>query len=215
MSTSPNPLAAAAGMVAARRVRSPRPAGAETVDHRELGPILDAVRRGGVPALDELDDSLVAYRRSLETVDPDALDAPGALAFWVNLYNVGALISARDASVAGLDSMLRIPSVFSRRWTTIAGESLSLDDIEHGKVRRFGDPRIHAALVCGSVSCPTLRHEAFGDSALDAQLDEQMRRFVAAGGASLDRTRNVIQLGRVMRLPRRARDALLRTRRRR
>ena len=46
-----------------------------------------------------------------------------------------------------------------------------LDDIEHGKVRRFGDPRIHSALVCGSVSCPTLRFEPYEGDRLDASAD--------------------------------------------
>jgi hypothetical protein len=54
-------------------------------------------------------------------------------------------------------SVLRMPGAFSAPFVTVAGERLSLDAIEHAKIRRFADPRIHAALVCGSVSCPTLR----------------------------------------------------------
>ena len=55
------------------------------------------------------------------------------------------------------------PGAFDAPWAMVGGESLSLNDIEHGKIRRFRDPRIHAALVCGSVSCPTLRYEPFGE----------------------------------------------------
>ena len=69
---------------------------------------------------------------------------------------------------------------------TVGGESLSLDNIEHGKIRRFKDPRIHAALVCGSASCPTLRFEPFEGRTLDAQLDDQMTSFLAAGGAGIE-----------------------------
>jgi hypothetical protein len=68
----------------------------------------------------------------------------------------------------------------------VAGESLSLHDIEHGKVRRFGDPRIHAALVCGSASCPTLRSEPYRGPGLEAQLETQMLDFLRAGGAATD-----------------------------
>jgi hypothetical protein len=57
----------------------------------------------------------------------------------------------------------------------------ALDGIEHGKVRRFKDPRVHAALVCGSMSCPTLRSEPYVGERLEAQLDDQMRRFLAGG----------------------------------
>ena len=56
-----------------------------------------------------------------------------------------------------------------------------------------GDPRIHAALICGSVSCPTLRGEPYAG----AGLNEQLRYFMAAGGCSADRAGRVIRLSRV------------------
>ena len=75
--------------------------------------------------------------------------------------------------------------------------SLRLPDLERGKNRRSGDPRIHAALVCGSVSCPTLRHEPYeGD--VDGQRDAQMRSFLAMGGASVDRDNGILRLSRVL-----------------
>ncbi len=76
---------------------------------------------------------------------------------------------------------------------------MSLNDIEHGKIRRFGDPRIHGALVCGSVSCPTLRNEPFTGALLDKQLDDQMRQFLASGGARLDEASNTMHLTKVLR----------------
>ncbi len=75
---------------------------------------------------------------------------------------------------------------------------MSLDDMEHGKIRRFGDPRIHGALVCGSASCPTLRSEPFDGARLDEQLDSQMRFFLANGGGRLDRAENTLHLTRVL-----------------
>ena len=132
----------------------------------------------------------------MERVDPDTLSRDGALAFWLNLYNAGALALAADALENGETTVLRIPGAFDTPWVTIAGEPLSLNDIEHGKIRRFGDPRIHAALVCGSASCPTLRYEPFGDD-VGAQLDDQMRSFLAAGGAGVDRDTGTLQLSRI------------------
>ena len=93
-----------------------------------------------------------------------AFRAMERLAFWLNLYNAGALALAADTLSAGENTVLRIPGAFDAPWAMVGGESLSLNDIEHGKIRRFGDPRIHAALVCGSASCPTLRYEPFGDN---------------------------------------------------
>jgi len=88
------------------------------------------------------------------------------------------------------------PGAFDTTWATIAGEQLSLNDIEHGKIRGFGDPKIHAALVCGSVSSPTLRYEPLGNPT-SPQLDEQMRSFLHGGGAAVDRGSGTLRLSRV------------------
>jgi hypothetical protein len=178
-------------------MRRPAPDGHGATGHDELAAVLDELRRGGVPALVPLQGKLAEYRTRLETIDPDSLARPEALAYWLNLYNAGALNLAADAFAHGTASVLRVPGGFSRPWATVAGEVLSLDAIEHGKVRRFGDPRIHGALVCGSASCPTLRYEPFDGNRLDQQLTDQMQAFLAGGGAVADRTDNVLLLSRV------------------
>ncbi len=115
----------------------------------------------------------------------------------MNLYNAGALDLARRTWDAARGTVLRTPGGFDAPFVTVAGEDLSLDAIEHGKIRRFGDPRIHGALVCGSVSCPTMRPTPFTGAGLDAELDDQLRRFLAAGGATADRTEGVLRISRV------------------
>lgn len=72
-----------------------------------------------------------------------------------------------------------------------------IDDIEHAKLRRFGDPRIHAPLVCGSVSCPILRREPYTGPGLTDQLDEQLTYFLASGGSQVDRDQALVTLSRV------------------
>jgi hypothetical protein len=195
--SGPNPLAVAWSIMRAMRSRRPAPSGTGSTDHSRLAPVLDALRRHGVTALTERRDDLDDYRTHLETIDPDTLTGDEALAFWLNLYNAGALTVAAEAAARGESSVLRLPGAFRRPWTHIAGEDLSLDAIEHGKIRRFGDPRIHGALVCGSASCPTLRHEPYRGAALDQQLDDQLRSFLAAGGAVADREARVLKLSRV------------------
>jgi len=167
------------------------------VDHTALQPILETLHDMGVPALAGLRAALAEYRDAMAAVDPDSLTRGEALAFWLNLYNAGALEVAADAYERREASVLRLPGAFQRPWATVAGEDLSLDDIEHGKLRRLGDPRIHGALVCGSASCPTLRYEPYRGSDVEAQLDDQLRRFLSAGGAVADRTKNVLALSRV------------------
>jgi len=132
----------------------------------------------------------------MERIDPDVLSRKGSLAFWLNLYNAGALLLAADAFEPTTATVLRIPGAFDRPWAEVSGAALSLNDIEHGKIRRFGDPRVHGALVCGSASCPTLRYEPFGTD-LDRQLDDQMRSFLAGGGASVNRLTGTLRLSRI------------------
>lgn len=184
-------------MVLARRVRRPMPTGSIRIDHRPFSPILDDLLRGGILTLRDNVAALDGYRAMLSSVSPDALAPEEALAFWVNLYNAGALLAAERALADGESSVLRVPGAFSTRDLAVDGEAVSLDDIEHGKIRRFGDPRIHGSLVCGSVSCPTLRGEPFTGAHIDRQLDHQMRAFVASGGARVDRSRNVVELSSI------------------
>ncbi|MEN8041162.1 MAG: DUF547 domain-containing protein [Actinomycetota bacterium] len=198
MSKGPNPLRAGWNMVYALRLRTPGPGGSRGIDHTELASVLTRMREHGTRTLKDAVPDLAAYRDHVERTDPDTLSPDGALAYWINLYNAGALHRAGQAFSNDLDSVLRVPGAFSAPWATVARETLSLDDIEHGKIRRFGDPRIHGALVCGSVSCPTLRSEPFEAERLDAQLDDQMRSFLAGGGARLDRANHTLHVTRVL-----------------
>ncbi len=196
MADQPNPIAVAISILRARRIRRPDPSGTGTVASGDLGQVLETLRSGGITALPAERDRLDGFRDRMQATDPDSLNRDGALAFWLNLYNAGALAIASDAFEEGAATVLRTPGVFDATWATIAGESLSLNDIEHGKIRRFGDPRIHGALVCGSASCPTLRYEPFGEN-LDDQLDDQMRSFLAGGGAAVDRPAGTLRLSRI------------------
>lgn len=200
MTSGPNPAVVAWSMVRARRLSPPLPDphSTITVDHSELGQVLDAFVSSGIASLTDSGAALEGYRDSMEATDPDDLNAGEALAFWMNLYNAGALRAAGLAFDEDMGSVLRVRGAFSAPWATVAGRELSLDDIEHGKIRRFGDPRIHGALVCGSASCPTLRAEPFTGAALDHQLDDQLRFFISHGGGSVNRADNSVRLSSVL-----------------
>ena len=180
---TPNPLTVAWSIAKAKRVRPPGPFGTGQVRHDALRPILEAVERGRTVALVDRRADLEKYLDQLCSVDPDGLTRDEALAFWINLYNAGSLSVAAIAAERREDSVLRVPGAFDTPFAEVSGEALSLDSIEHGKIRRFGDPRIHGGLVCGSVSCPTLRPEPYEGEKIDEQLEDQMRRFLSGGAA--------------------------------
>lgn len=102
------------------------------------------------------------------------------LAFYINAYNIYAIKMVIDH--LPLESIRDAGSFFSPVWKksvgTIGGKAVTLDEIEHAILRTMGEPRIHFAIVCASLSCPDLRMEAFRADRLDQQLEEQTRAFL-------------------------------------
>jgi hypothetical protein len=114
--------------------------------------------------------------------DPAGLSSRSErLAFWIDAYNLLAIRTVIDTGVTG--SIKDAGSFFSPVWKrpagAVGGETYSLDRIEHQILRPLGEPRIHLAIVCASLSCPDLRPEAYTPDRLGAQLDDQARRFLA------------------------------------
>jgi hypothetical protein len=106
---------------------------------------------------------------------------PEQLSFWINAYNILAIDVVLEhqpiESIRDAGSLLR--PIWSRRAGQAAGTDVSLGEIEHEILRPLGDPRIHAAIVCASVSCPSLRREAYRPGRIEAQLDDAVRGFLA------------------------------------
>jgi hypothetical protein len=120
------------------------------------------------------------------------------IAFLINAYNSFTLQSIIDQNPLK-KSIRDIPGVWEGRKFQLAGQSKTLDDIEHKTLRvDFNEPRIHVALVCAAISCPPLRNEAYTPENLDAQLDDQVRRFIASSqGFRLERQKNRVYLSSI------------------
>jgi hypothetical protein len=142
--------------------------------------------------------ALKAYLDSLSKVSEkefDAWSAPEQMAFFVNAYNAFTVekILGRYPDIGSIWDFGRLfGNPFRDEFFVLLGEKRSLDWIEHERLRkRYREPRIHYALNCASVGCPMLREEAYAASRLDAQLEEQARRFLS------DRSRNRLREGRL------------------
>ena len=135
------------------------------------------------------DPRLDTYLAQLAATDPDTIASrDDQLALWLNAYNAYTLKivvdnypidSINDLHTGGLVvGHLLNKTVWDRKFVVVGGRTISLDDIEHGIVRKqFDDARIHFALVCAARSCPQLRTEAYEGYQLDVQLDDQGRIF--------------------------------------
>ncbi len=135
----------------------------------------------------EVDDAdreaLQDYLRRLASLDPRGHSAAEQQAFWINLYN--ALTVELVLAHYPVGSIREIyGGLFNRGpWdeplTSIAGQRLTLNDIEHRILRPiFADPRIHYAVNCASLGCPNLAAQAYTAANLEALLDAGARAYV-------------------------------------
>lgn len=124
------------------------------------------------------------------------LDGPRErMAFFINAYNLLAIKMVVDhqplASIKDVGNLLW--PVWKREAGRRDGAPVSLDDIEHARLRRAGDPRVHFAIVCASLSCPDLRAEPYRTASLESQLDEQVTGFLANPGKGLRIEANTVR----------------------
>ncbi|CAM1345571.1 DUF547 domain-containing protein [Tenacibaculum amylolyticum] len=115
-------------------------------------------------------------------------------AFWINCYNAYFLILRVEKKISKSD-------IYSKKLINIAGVLFSLDDIEHGILRKYRykfsrgflgnlfasrrikqlavnaiDYRIHFALNCGAESCPPIAF--YNAEELDTQLNIATQAFL-------------------------------------
>ena len=129
----------------------------------------------------ELDAYLTVLSKNHPTSDWDKNDQ---LAFWINAYNAFTVkLIVKNYPVVSIKdlggSIYKVNTPWDEKFIHIGEETYDLNNIEHGIIRKeFSDPRIHFAVNCASISCPPLRNEAYVGSKLNAQLDDQAKRFI-------------------------------------
>ncbi|MEH6588937.1 MAG: DUF547 domain-containing protein [Halioglobus sp.] len=112
----------------------------------------------------------------IATTQIKSMDRDHQLAFYINAYNILAAQGILDGSSP--DSLLGRYLYFKRDKYTVAGQRITLYQLEHERIRTLKEPRIHFAIVCASQSCPILRNEAYTPPNLDQQLDTAARDFI-------------------------------------
>lgn len=104
--------------------------------------------------------------------------AAARLAYYIDAYNALAMYGVLDAGVPERFGWLGRVRFFYLRKFVMGGRSISLYSLENDVIRPMGDPRVHFALNCMSVSCPRLPRTAFTADGLDRELDAAAREFV-------------------------------------
>lgn len=129
-------------------------------------------------------EELFAYIEQMENVSKDEFKQftnNQKLAFWINAYNAYTIqLIIKNYPVKSIKD---IGGLFLSAWgidfINLLGKKMSLDDIEHKTIRKnFKEPRIHFAVNCASISCPSLLQEAYNAEHLNSQLEFSAKRFL-------------------------------------
>jgi Protein of unknown function, DUF547 len=180
--------------------------------HRPLDALLDLYVRDGLVyyrALRSDRGKLDGYVASLDGPAADAVASwprERQIAFWLNAYNAHVLRAVVDAyPIKGAaknypgSSIRQIPGVFERTKRRVAGQSLTLDEIETTIVAGYKDPRLYLALGRGALGSGRLLSEAYSGGDLERQLTTVAREFTTNGDlCRLDRTTNLVTVSPIL-----------------
>ncbi len=133
--------------------------------------------------------------------------------FWLNMYNGWFQVLA-------VKRKLKNPEIFKSKQITIASKKFSLDEIEHGILRKFRwkyskgylasffpgktikqlavekiDYRIHFALNCGAKSCPPIAFYKYAN--IDRQLDIAAKVFLKSE-TEIDTINKTVSVTKIM-----------------
>ncbi|MEO6915180.1 MAG: DUF547 domain-containing protein [Chitinophagaceae bacterium] len=164
------------------------------------------------------EESTIALEKALAGMERkrliDGLNNDDAIkTFWINMYNAWfQILATREKK--------KRPEIFTGKLINIAQMKFSLDDIEHGILRRYRwklskgylpklfpgklikqlavskiDYRIHFALNCGAKSCPPIAFYTYSN--IDKQLDIAARSFLNSE-TTFDDAKKEITVSKIM-----------------
>ncbi|MGH1364123.1 MAG: DUF547 domain-containing protein [Calditrichia bacterium] len=146
----------------------------------ETDALLTQIVSDGLVDYDKLNSMLKPQLNSLANQistmpESELANANVRKAFLINAYNILTL-SGIVANMP-INSPQDVGGFFDRHKYSVAGEQLTLNDLENKKIREpYGDARIHFVLVCAAKGCPILIPEAYRPETLDKQLERQTRQ---------------------------------------
>jgi hypothetical protein len=198
-----------AGLAGAQERLPDQPKSSSPIDLQLYSQLLETYTRS-VPDLVGTRVDYASLKRSAEwkrltaqvhSAQPSRLTRDQKVAFWINAYNI--LTIDLVTQNYPIDSIKDLGSFFSPVWdktvATIEGQELSLGFIEHKILRKQREPRIHAAIVCASTSCPPLARTPFRSPRLDDDLDDAMSAWLASPekGIAVDTSNNTVELSKI------------------
>lgn len=174
--------------------------------HTLLDRILDTYVRDGYVYYNALRAERSSLDRYVTSLDIAPVQLAGMTendrrAFWINAYNALVLRTVINAypirGKAGAypaSSVGQLPGAFDKIRHRVAGQVLSLDEIEN-LIAKLGDARLLLALGRGTIGSARLRSEAYRGARLDEQLTDAVKGFVrSARNFKLDRESGALKV---------------------
>ncbi len=113
--------------------------------------------------------------KQLRTYSLEGKSANVRKAFWINAYNI-AVINAVIEHYP-ISSPKEVEGFFGKEKHKVAGNSLTLDEIEDNKLMKpFQDPRLHFVLVCAAKGCPQIVSYAYQPENLEEQISSKTKK---------------------------------------
>ena len=167
----------------------------ERVDHRKWQEILDEYVDADPSGVNVVDYAALAtnpadvvkldgYLEHLQGIDPRVYRRVEQMAYWINLYNAVTVKVVLDAypveSIKQVhEGVVPLTGPWNDVHASVAGQDLTLDQIEHGILRPiWRDERIHYAVNCAAYGCPHLIETAFTAANTESLLEAGARAFV-------------------------------------
>ncbi|CAM9192830.1 unnamed protein product [Choristocarpus tenellus] len=164
----------------------------------------------------EDDPNFSRFVKSLETATTSGLGKDAEYSLWINAYNALAIKTVTDnpckkkymglmnKKIEGIKDVGSLAkTVWKRPAGVVGGRMVSLDDIENEELRNPkdfpADPRLHACIVCASVSCPDVAMKAYMPETLEEDMSENLRAFLrnTKKGLSLNKSTGVLTLSKI------------------
>ena len=128
-------------------------------------------------------DNLNGYLDELTGIDPRRLNKNEQMAYWINLYNAltveVVLRYPKKGSILRMGKKFFTIGPWDDKLINVAGEDLTLNDIEHRILRPiWQDHRIHFAVNCASVGCPNLSKTAYRSDNLEQLLQSAEQQYL-------------------------------------
>jgi hypothetical protein len=148
--------------------------------------------------------------RGLDRNDYNSWSKDDKLAFWINAYNLELIKIITENYPIESNRMLRlfwppnsikhIKGIWDEHKFIIMDEEFTLREIEQRFFRNeFSEPRVLFAMSYASLSGVPLRNEAYCGRNLSAQLDDQVKKFIAGSHAfKIDRENQIVSLSSLL-----------------